>query len=244
MKGEDAYDRLDALRTLKEVLLELSLLMAPFTPFFAEKLYQDVGGTKMSVHLDRWPKADERLIDTQLLADMQWARDVVTAGLEARVVVKIPVRQALAKLDILFRDAAEASRLSARQDIARLIRDELNVEAVALATGNVLEPDLWLVRLDTVITPELKKKGMMRELVRHVMNARKGAGLAPQDKIELTLAAHDTGLRDTLESMQEGLAGDVKAVHISFAESLPDGLPFASEVEFDGSPIGIGLKKA
>lgn len=244
MKGDDAYDKLDALRTLKEVLLELSLLMAPFTPFFAEKLYQDLEGEKMSVHLDRWPKADERLVDTQLLADMQWARDVVTAGLEARVVAKIPVRQALAKLDILFRDSAEAARLSGRQDLARLIRDELNVEGVSLAGGNVEEPDLWMVRLDTVITPELKKKGMARELMRHIMNARKGAGLSPQDKIELTLAAHDTGLRDTLESMQEAIAGDVKAVHISFAEALPEGLSFTSEAEFDGSTIGIGLKKA
>ncbi|MBU1349120.1 isoleucine--tRNA ligase, partial [Patescibacteria group bacterium] len=44
MKGSDAYDRTDALRTLREVLLETSAIMAPFMPFFAEKLYQDLEG--------------------------------------------------------------------------------------------------------------------------------------------------------------------------------------------------------
>jgi isoleucyl-tRNA synthetase len=244
MKGDDAYDRLDALRTLKEVLLELSLLLAPFTPFFAEKLYQDMGGAKMSVHLDRWPKADERVIDAMLLADMTWGRDVVTRGLEARVTAKIPVRQALARIDILFRDAAESSRLSNRQDLLRLIRDELNVEAVGLESGaNVLEPDLWDVRLDTVLTPELKKKGMLRELVRHVMNARKGAGLQPQDRIGLILSAADVGLRDTLESMRDGLMAEVRASDVAVAETLPEGLMFQAEMAFAESTIGVGIRR-
>ncbi|MFA5935630.1 MAG: isoleucine--tRNA ligase [Patescibacteria group bacterium] len=246
MKGGNAYERLDALRTLKEVLLELSLVMAPFMPFFSEKMYQDLGGTKMSVHLDRWPKADDRLIDEQLLADMTWARDVVTRGLEARVVAKMPVRQALAKLDIVFRNAPEASRLHSRQDLLGLIRDELNVEAVGLETNASALPEIeqWDVRLDTVLTPELKKKGMLRELMRHVMNARKGAGLAPQDRIELYLAAEDTGFRDTLETMRDALAIDVKAERITVVETVPDGLAFRGDITLDGITVSLGLKKA
>jgi isoleucyl-tRNA synthetase len=246
MKGADAYDRLDALRTLKELLLETSLLMAPFMPFFSEKLYQDLGGAKMSVHLDRWPKADERLIDPQLLADMKWARDVVTRGLEARVAAALPVRQALAKLDILFRDNAEAMRLSARQDLLRLIRDELNVEAVGLesSASGIPESDLWAVRLDTVLTPELKKKGMARELVRHVMNARKAAGLAPQDRIDLIIATEDTGARDTLEELGRGISEDVKAVRITIAEAVPEAFGVPASVSLDGMSLHIGLKRA
>lgn len=246
MKGEDAYDRLDALRTLKEVLLEVSLLMAPFTPFFAEKLYQDLSGAKMSVHLDRWPKADERLIDTQLLADMTWAREVVTQGLEARVTAKLPVRQALTRLDIVFRDSAEAARLASRQDVLRLIRDELNVEAVGLesnATG-VPESHLWIVRLDTVLTPELKKKGMARELLRHMMNARKAAKLMPQDMIDLVIAVEDAGLRDTFESLRESMAADIKAAHLSIAEDIPDSYGDVTDVTIDGVQIRIALKRA
>lgn len=246
MKGSDAYDRMDALRTLREVLLELALLLAPFAPFFAEKLYQDLGGAKMSVHLDRWPKADERLIDEQLLADMAWARDVVTRGLEARVVAKLPVRQALAKLEIFFRDAAEASRLSARQDVFRLIRDELNVEAIGIdaRAADIPEPDLWAIRLDTELTPELRKKGMVRELVRHIMNARKATGLAPHDRIDLVIATEDTGLRDMLEEQSASISEDVKAAHLSIAEAIPSEYGEQADISLSGATLRLAVKRA
>jgi isoleucyl-tRNA synthetase len=246
MKGTHAYDRLDALRTLKEVLLELSLLMAPMTPFFAERMYQDLEGEKMSVHLDRWPKADERLIDDQLLADMRWTREVVTRGLEARTTVKIPVRQALGRIDIFFRDSAEASRLKLRQEMLLLIRDELNVEAVSLegSANNLPESEAWGVKLDTVITPELKVKGMTRELVRHVMSVRKAASLSPQDMIEVVFAAEDTGVRDLLETLSAAIAPDVKASHIVVTESVPEDMPQRIDIELDGKPVVVGLKKA
>lgn len=246
MKGDNAYERMDALRTLREVLTETALLMAPFTPFFADRVYLDVGGSKMSVHLDKWPKADERLIDTALLEDMEWAREVVTRGLEARAAAKLPVRQALASLTVLFREAAEASRLQSRRELLELIRDELNVEAVKLEGGEsgLDETQLWTVKLDTVLTPELKKKGMVRELSRHLMNLRKQAGLAPQDRIVATIAAEDLGFRDTLEGMRDALAKDIKAESLLIAEVLQDGLEHRAEVMVAGIQVGIGLKKA
>lgn len=244
MKGEDAYERTDALRTLREVLMETSLLMAPFTPFFAERLYQDVGGAKMSVHLDKWPKADERLIDTALLEDMQWARDVVTRGLEARTVAKMPVRQALASLTVQLRDAAEASRLQNRRDVLECIREELNVEAVKLTGGHgdMEESQAWQVSLDTVLTPELKKKGLLRELSRQLMNLRKQAGLSPQDHVVVTIAAEDFGFRDMLETMRDALAKDIKADSLLIAEQVDEEGGHMSEATIDGKKIGFRLK--
>ena len=54
-KGENEEDKRAAMTMLRHVLLELSKLMAPFTPFIAEKIYQDLGGEKESVHLEAWP---------------------------------------------------------------------------------------------------------------------------------------------------------------------------------------------
>jgi isoleucyl-tRNA synthetase len=244
MKGENAYEKLDALRTLKEALLETSLLFAPFAPFFAEKLYQDLGGSKMSVHLDRWPKADERLIDVQLLGDMTWARAVVTAGHEARAASKMPVRQALASCSVLMRDASEASRLAARMDLLSVIRDELNVERVIVKSGATVENADWTCELDTNLTPELKKKGIARELSRHIMNARKKLGLRPEDKIRVSLATSDHGHRDLLESLHATVGAEVKATSFDVSDQLPAGLEPDTRTEVGGAAVAISVQKA
>jgi len=221
-------------------------LCAPFTPFFADRLYQDLDGAKMSVHLDRWPKPDERLIDGTLLADMEWARAVVTKGLEARATAKIPVRQALASLTVRFRDAAEATRLEARHELTALIRDELNVEKVLLESGTrgMDEADVWAVTLDTVITPELRKKGMARELVRHFMSLRKAAGLQPNDRIHASAATEDPGLRDILDGVKESVAKDLRADSLAVGAEMASGMTNTADIALDGKPVVIALKKA
>jgi len=244
LKGTDVYDRKDALRTLREALLETSKLLAPFAPFFADRLYQDVNGPKMSVHLDRWSKADERVIDEQLLKDMGFIRGVAAAGHEARATSKMPVRQALASLTVKMRDAADAGRLDRRSDLVALLRDESNVEKVIFQGGIETGNDGWTVELDTVLTPELRKKGMGRELSRHVMNLRKELGLTPQDTIRLSLAVSDQGSRDTLESLLPVVADAAKAVISAVSDALPEGLPVSTEVVIDGVQIRIGIEKS
>jgi isoleucyl-tRNA synthetase len=233
MKRTDAYDKHDALRTLREALLETARLMAPFAPFISERLYQDLGGSKMSVHLDRWPKADERLIDEQLIADMAAIRNVVALGHEARVVAKMPVRQALAGADVAFRDVTIAAHLNQKPDLLGLITDELNVEKVTVHGGEETGEEPWRVVLDTVLTPELKKKGMARELARHVMNIRKGLHLTPQDTIRITAATEDPGMRDLLEELLSLIAGDVKAERVEVLTELSENSDQAVEITLD-----------
>lgn len=244
MKGENAYEKLDALRTLREALLETSLLFAPFAPFFADRLYQDMNGPKMSVHLDRWPKADDRLVDEQLLADMQWARDVAAKGHESRSRTRLPVRQALAAVTVAFRDASEAARLNARGELLQLLRDELNVERVALQGGVETGTDVWTVALDTNLTPELKKKGMARELVRRIMQMRKDLGLAPQDRVAVSVGTADHGVRDALESLAATLAKDVRAEAFLVGERAPDGGEARGSMDADGTPVEIRVDRA
>ena len=236
MKGENEYEKLDALRTLREALLQTALVFAPFAPFFSEQLYQDMGGPKMSVHLDKWPKFDERVIDEQLLKDMVWARSVTTAGHEARAATKMPVRQALASVTVRMRDAAEAARLGQRTDILAMIRDELNVEKVILQGGIEMGTEVLMVELDTQLTPELKRKGMMRELSRQVMNLRKQIGLQPHDMISVSMAVEDHGLRDTIESMKTVL------MHETHAEQWNVGVDVSEEGEAKGDITLDGMK--
>ena len=249
IKGEtDADDALDALRTLREVLLEFSKLLAPFAPFFAERLYQDLEGEKMSVHLERWPKPDERAMDEKLDADMAWIREVVTKGLEARVQVKIPVRQALAQISVAMRSEEDRTRLAPKTDLLGLIRDELNVEKVALVKGDASLKDEWAVELDTQMTPELKRKGLMREAVRHVMHLRKQMGLTPTDRLRLRIASSDVQDMESLDAVKDAIAKEVRADEVLVG--LFDPSTFGSDesnqtsMEWEGREVLIVVEKA
>ena len=237
MRGEDQYDRLDALKTLREVLLDLSALMAPATPFIADRLYQDMEGMKASVHLEKWPKEDPRLIDERLLEDMAWVRNVVSLGLEQRASHKIPVRQALAKAIVRMKQAAEASRLGQRTDLLALICEELNVEAVAFEAADVEGIE---VALDTVITPALKEKGLARELVRHIMANRKASGLQPQDEISVIVGVPDADLRAILEKVADGIKPQVKATDLKITAEYADSEE-QKRVKMDGKEVDIRI---
>jgi isoleucyl-tRNA synthetase len=106
------------------------------------------------------------------------------------------------------------------------------------------EADAWAVTLDTVITPELRKKGMARELVRHFMSLRKASGLQPNDRIHATAATEDPGLRDVLDSVKEIVAKDLRADSLAVGAEMVAGMTNTADITLDGKPVSIGLRKA
>ena len=164
----------DSLQTTKYVLTELSKLLAPFMPFFAEDMYQRLGNMD-SVHLTAWPESN--MVDEKIITDMKKTREIVTFGLEARTRFSIKVRQPLAKLSV--RELVGAEYLD-------LIKDEVNVKSVVQdkeIKGEVL--------LDHVITPELKEEGDMREFLRLVQDMRKEQGLNVGEIARLKVSTDD-----------------------------------------------------
>lgn len=132
--GFDA-DKQAAYWTLYECLVELSKVIAPFVPFFAETLYQNLvrqqdDRAPQSVHLCSWPGYDESAIDPTLSAEMDLVREVVSVGRAARTEAKLKVRQPLSAVEVLLAD----HRLDpAIQKYKALIAEELNVKQVELA---------------------------------------------------------------------------------------------------------------
>src|SRR5205085_2261326 len=96
-KSDNDTDKQLAYRTLHYVLVQLSLVMAPFTPFLAEELYRQLTGGE-SVHLLDWPVAGH--LDELLIRDMRLVREAITSGLALRAQAGIKVRQPLAKVNI------------------------------------------------------------------------------------------------------------------------------------------------
>lgn len=209
IKSENSFESQDALKTLLEVLLELSRVMAPFTPYIAERVYLDIGGPKASVHLDKWPKADPRLIDERLLLDMRWLREAASAGHELRSASKIAVRQALAAAVITFKNPEETMRMQRQSDLLQILAEELNVESVRIETNGDQE-NPWTIALDTVITPELKRKGLRREFIRMVMAERKAKNFQPSDRVSIH-AIVDQEMMQAVEESIEEVKKDLKA---------------------------------
>src|SRR5208337_481207 len=98
-------DKINAYATLYETLLTLSKLIAPFVPFFAEEMYQNLscGKYKESVHLDFYPEQIYE-IDETLESDMFAVRDIISLGLKSRAVNKIQITQPLEQMDVVFND--------------------------------------------------------------------------------------------------------------------------------------------
>ncbi|MDO8516017.1 MAG: class I tRNA ligase family protein [bacterium] len=99
-KPESAADHVAASATLGFVLREVGKMTAPFTPFFAEGIYQKLGG-ETSIHLEDWPKADKKKINKELIEGMAEVRRVASIALAKRAEAGIKVRQPLAQLRIM-----------------------------------------------------------------------------------------------------------------------------------------------
>ncbi len=128
--GDATADKWDAYHTLYEVLAQLTTLIAPFVPFTAEAMYQNLirgvdAAAPVSVHESRWPDVDAGLIDEQLSEEMQAVRDIVSLGLSTRNTHKLAVRKTLAGAEIILGRPDLEARL---RPYAALIADELNVD--------------------------------------------------------------------------------------------------------------------
>lgn len=219
-KSEDDSDKEMAYRTLHYVLVRLSYVLAPFTPFLAEELYRNLTGDEESVHLKDWLPAGR--VNQLVMDDMETVRDYVNQGLSLRAKAGLKVRQPLASVTV--------PGLGEHVDFEPILTDELNVKAVK--TGGE-------VSIDEQLTPELKREGLMREVIRHVQTARKSVGLNVDDRITVNLSTDDDELQAAIEEHTDAIT------HETLADSLTNE-SIASEpitVKVEGNLLSIVLEK-
>ena len=129
---EMSADKKSAYDTLYTSLMTVARLLAPFAPFYADQLYKDLGRELESIHLDRWPMADEAVIDADLEARMDMAQRITSMVLALRRKVNIKVRQPLAQIMIPAVDTTQKKHIEA---VANLIRHEVNVKELVFVEG-------------------------------------------------------------------------------------------------------------
>lgn len=225
-KSEDDMDKNAAYSSLYFVLVYLAKILAPFTPFLAEELYQKMTGSEFdssiteSVHLLDWPEAGE--INQEVLDKMARTREIITEGLALRMnksetEEQIKVRQPLNE----YTYSGEALG----EYYEKIIADEVNVKRVILGDET---------KLDKTLTQELLEEGFIRELIRFVQAARKKAGLEVDDRIKLSI---DTEIDPR---WQETLKNEVLAIELS----QNDNYQYDEVAKINGQNVTISLEKA
>jgi isoleucyl-tRNA synthetase len=111
-----------AISTLRTCLVTVAQLLAPFTPFVADEIYDNLDATETSVHLTDFPEAGAR--DLELEAAMSVARETVRLGLAARGQAKLKVRQPLRAAVVV----AAGDERAAIERLGDAVREELNVK--------------------------------------------------------------------------------------------------------------------
>ena len=208
-RSENDQDKLSAYNSLYTCLVALTKLMAPYTPFLAEEMYQNLvlsvdSNAPESVHLASFPTADPELIDESLMSATRLAMRLSSLGRDARSragrKVRLPLQRALVR-------TREPSEIGHIEDIKEQLLEELNIKEVQIldskdefytkavdAVGKKRSVQMedfqvvldggYMVAIDTKVTPQLAQEGMARELVHRIQNMRRAAGFQVTDRID------------------------------------------------------------
>jgi len=253
-KSENDTDKLSAYTTLYECLVTLTKLLAPFTPFLAEELYQNLVLTAFpdapdSVHLTDFPVADESKIDQQLSTNNRLAMKVSSLGRAARSQAGIKVRQ---PLSCLFVEVSSGQK-SALKRLESQVLEEVNTKELELVDdsklvleklkgGRIAEDAGLIVVLDTEISPELEAEGTAREIVHRLQMMRRSAGFDIADHID-TYYQGDDYIREVMKN--KTLADYIRQETLSrqLVEGVPKQGVFTESYKLGGYNILLGVKR-
>ena len=214
-KSTDAEDKLSAYRTLRYVLVQLSKVAAPFTPFIAEEIYRNLKGANdpESVHLCDFPTANAAARDLDLERRMADVQTAVELGRRLRADNDLKVRQPLASLKLAGGDV---------KGLEELIEDELNVKKVELIAD---ETELCEVSFKANFKTLGKKCGPKMKAV--------AAAIAANENNRITELANN-----------RMAACEIEGVQVAVEDVLVTRSPKAGLVVANAGAVVVGLETA
>jgi isoleucyl-tRNA synthetase len=250
-KSESDADKLSAYFALHNCLVTLSKLVAPFMPFVAEEMYQNLVRSvdpeaEESVHLCAFPEPDPSRIDSVLAADIRLAMKVSSLGRAARSKAGIKVRQPLARVVVRTGSNSEREGL---QRLASQVLEELNVKDIGFVRDeseldkegySVAAEGDCLVALCTDISEELREEGLAREVVHRLQTMRRSAGFDIADYIS---TCYET--ESPLDQAIQNQSGYIKQETLSreLARRSPEEGDYSEKHRIHGHEITLGVRR-
>jgi isoleucyl-tRNA synthetase len=223
-KSGETSDKNNAYRTLHYVLVQLSMVLAPITPFLAEELYQKLTEGE-SVHLLDWPSYGH--VNEILVDQMSAVRELINIGLSQRAKAQMKVRQPLRSFTISGKKVDDVA------DFIEVFEEELNVKKIILVKN---KSDELAGELDLELDDELRREGMMREVIRHIQTHRKKSEFNIDDRIKLKLETDDETLKQAIDEHKQTILDETLATLADISENR-------KSVKINGVELTISLQR-
>ncbi len=257
-KSENDADKLAAYTTLYQCLVTLAQLLAPFVPFIAEELYQNLFRSvnpqaRESVHLTDFPIADKAKINDKLNSNVELAMKISSLGRAARAKAGIKVRQPLGKAMVNVGTGGEKKAL---ESLATEVMEEINVKQLVVLSEakereeftsdmpdySVVSDTKYWVAISIELPPELIAEGVSRELVRHLQNMRRNAKFDITDHIITYYQTKEPLIKQVLNAFADYIKQETLSQEL--IDSLPPDGTYGEKHRISNSEVSLAIKKA
>lgn len=240
-------DKLNALSALYEVLVTLSKLYAPITPFISEEMYHNLvcnidKKAPISVFQCRWPKANKNFISKKLEELMEVAKKIIDASYSARQKADLKLRWPVKQVLVISKDK---KAVQAVKQLEEILLQMCNTKSIKV-TKEILEGefsevdfDIGKVLVDKKLDEKLLEEALIRELIREVQALRKKYGFRVKENINLTLSS-DEKTNKTLNKYVKLLGKEVGAKKVNISKLKGK---FKGQLKFENKNIEIAFEK-
>jgi len=240
----EGKDKQSAFYTLLTATETLSRLLAPYVPFLAEDIYQNVVKPlekgKESVHLLDWPKTNKKLMNKKLENEMEIAKKIFEAVSAARQKAGLKLRWPVGEISVVSKKKEVAS---AAKNLDKVLLQICNAKKLSTKPmkGDAVEVDFenGKVYLHKKLNEKLLEEAMFRELVREIQSLRKKNGFKMNERIDLTLCS-DEKTNKILKKYEKELMKEVGARRVTTGKSKGK---HTGKLEFDEKKIDIAFEK-
>ena len=243
----EGKDKQTAFYTCITVTETLAKLLAPICPFLAEQVYQEIikplKKSKLSVHMEDWPKVDKKMINKNLEEKMKVAKQIVEACSAARQKASLKLRWPIGFVIVMSEDKRVVSTVKNLKEvllrmcnskIIKISKDEPKGEF------SVADFSLGKVFIPLKLDEELLNEALLRELIRRIQEMRKKFGFVVKEMIDLSLSS-DEETNKLLEKKKDLISKEVGAKSVVIGTTKGK---FSETLEFENKKITIAFSKA
>ena len=234
-------DKIASYFVLHYAIMNTALALAPLCPHISEEVYQHMGGSKLTVHMENWPSFDAGMIKDGIEESMKLIQDIVEITASERQKSNVKLRWPLKKIVI----KGPKNVLDSVKMFEHVLMQQANIKVIEYidekGTAKGLEEVSFgpgSMYIDFEMTAEIEAEGYARELIRRIQQMRKDMKLDVEQYVNCEVRA-DQELTSLLEKWIEHISSETRSKSLVFTDS-PGG-DDVKEWDVQGKILTIGI---